>query len=556
MAPSGGGSSLQAAVADAVLAKYASLPKNGKPQAHEYTLLAGFATTDERHPDAPPKVVALGTGTKCLGGDKRCVNGMALADSHAEVLARRALVLYMYDEIARLCDAGREGALANPGVSIFQPGERSGETTLNDDGTVDWTRTRLWCSLRPGVAVHMYVSQSPCGDASIFETSLDGMNGAANPERSAIIRTNKRAKTAAHLGAGSTGAKLLTGDGDGETDAEFGVGAQMPGAARLKPGRGTPTSCMSCSDKMCKWNALGVQGELLAGILERPVRIASITVAAPTDAPDTDAHVTALRRAVFGRIEKPYNAGVGYAQTQLCLRKSDGNNLTKLAAPTLSSHEPPPPNLSSASGQRLGWVACGSSINWIADSRSVSGGGGSTEVTLGATGRKAGFNKKNMDSPKSASRLCRASLARRFIELAPRFAIDLARHGRIGDGVSDELNDGFFSKRLRYDELKAFGVDDWPSRSDLSNDAYRRLRSVLIRPQDVCGIGTKGDFVGPERGHAMYDSPLCEWVPKRPKWQTSQTGEQAKFTEETGFQFRWNRFPCDDAKPIDPAWEP
>ena len=544
MAPSGGGSSLQAAVADAVLQKYASLPKNGKPQAHEYTLLAGFATTDERHPDAPPKVVALGTGTKCLGGDKRCVNGMALADSHAEVLARRALVLYMYDEIARLCDAGREGALANPGVSIFQPGERSGETTLNDDGTVDWTRTRLWCSLRPGVAVHMYVSQSPCGDASIFETSLDGMNdGAANPERSAIIRTNKRAKTAANLGAGSTGAKLLTGDGDGETDAEFGVGAQMPGAARLKPGRGTPTSCMSCSDKMCKWNALGVQGELLAGILERPVRLASITVAAPTDAPDTDAHVTALRRAVFGRIEKPYNAGVGYAQTQLCLRKSDGNNLTKLAAPTLSSHEPPPPNLSSASGQRLGWVACGSSINWIAHSRSVAGGGGgSTEVTLGATGRLAGFNKKNVHSPKSASRLCRASLARRFIELAPRFAIDLSRR-RIGERVVSELTDGFFRevKTLRYDELKGCSDDNWSVRSELGNDAYRRLRSVLIRPQDSRGA-TIGDFLGPERGHAMYDSPLCEWVPKRPK--------------VTVDEFRWNRFRCEDAKPMDPAWEP
>ena len=544
MAPSGGGSSLQAAVADAVLAKYASLPKNGKPQAHEYTLLAGFATTDERHPDAPPKVVALGTGTKCLGGDKRCVNGMALADSHAEVLARRALVLYMYDEITRLCDAGREGALANPGVSIFQPGERSGETTtLNDDGTVDWTRTRLWCSLRPGVAVHMYVSQSPCGDASIFETSSDGMNGAANPERSAIIRTNKRAKTAANLGAGSTGAKLLTGDGDGETDAEFGVGAQMPGAARLKPGRGTPTSCMSCSDKMCKWNALGVQGELLAGILQCPVRLASITVAAPTDAPDTDAHIIALRRAVFGRIEKPYNAGVGYAQTQLCLRKSDGNNLTKLAAPTLSSHRPPPPNLSSASGQRLGWVACGSSINWIADSRSVSGGGGSTEVTLGATGRKAGFNKKNVDSPKSASRLCRASLARRFIELAPRLAINLARRRVVN--VPDEVSDGFFHNtkhsKLRYDQLKPYSDDNWPIRTELGNDAYRRLRRVLIRPQDSRG-DTKGDFLGPERGHAMYDSPLCEWVPKRPK--------------VTVDEFRWNRFRCEDAKPIDPAWEP
>ena len=39
MAPSGGGSSLQAAVADAVLQKYASLPKNGKPQAHELSLI-------------------------------------------------------------------------------------------------------------------------------------------------------------------------------------------------------------------------------------------------------------------------------------------------------------------------------------------------------------------------------------------------------------------------------------------------------------------------------------------------------------------------------------
>jgi hypothetical protein len=75
---------------------------------------------------------------------------------------------------------------------------------------------------------------------------------------------------------------------------------------------------------------------------------------------------------------------------------------------------------------------------------------------------------------------------------------------------------------------------------------------VLIRPQDSRG-DTKGEFLGPERGHAMYDSPLCEWVPKRPKWQTSQTGEQVKVTVN---DFRWNRFRCDDAKPMDPAWEP
>ena len=52
-------------VASAVLRRYASLGKNGKPQPGEYTLLAGFAVTDG---DGPPRVVAIGTGTKCLRG--------------------------------------------------------------------------------------------------------------------------------------------------------------------------------------------------------------------------------------------------------------------------------------------------------------------------------------------------------------------------------------------------------------------------------------------------------------------------------------------------------
>ena len=159
-------SSLPAAVADAVLSKYASLPKNGKPQTHEYTSLAGFALTDDLTPDAPPVVVALGTGTKCLGADRRCPEGLALADSHAEVLARRALVLYMYDEIDRLVAAGRTRALENPRVSIFRP-ERSEKTIVG--GAIARDRPRPWCSLRPGVRVHMYVSQSPCGDASIYK---------------------------------------------------------------------------------------------------------------------------------------------------------------------------------------------------------------------------------------------------------------------------------------------------------------------------------------------------------------------------------------------------
>jgi hypothetical protein len=62
---------LSEAVATAVLSRFNSLPKTGKPTAGEYTLLAGFAVSDEATPDVPPRVVALGTGTKCLPAARR-----------------------------------------------------------------------------------------------------------------------------------------------------------------------------------------------------------------------------------------------------------------------------------------------------------------------------------------------------------------------------------------------------------------------------------------------------------------------------------------------------
>ena len=99
-------------VADAVLQQYHSLPRTGKPQPNEHTVLAGFAVSfhapqgkaDSRagalgH-DAGEEMlstkavcgqhlrvvcVALGTGTKCVGARQSKEHLDVINDSHAEV---------------------------------------------------------------------------------------------------------------------------------------------------------------------------------------------------------------------------------------------------------------------------------------------------------------------------------------------------------------------------------------------------------------------------------------------------------------------------------------
>ena len=89
------------------------------------------------------EVVALGTGTKCINGEYLSDSGLAVNDCHGEVIARRALVRFLYSQLDLIAKGQGE-------VSIFER-KSNGKFTL-----------------KPGISFHLYISTAPCGDARVF----------------------------------------------------------------------------------------------------------------------------------------------------------------------------------------------------------------------------------------------------------------------------------------------------------------------------------------------------------------------------------------------------
>ncbi|TVU16647.1 hypothetical protein EJB05_40222 [Eragrostis curvula] len=122
------------AASSAALRHYRSLPKKGKPQGRESTVLAAFLLSTPHDP-RNPTVLSMATGTKCLGAARLSPRGDLVHDAHAEVIARRALLRHIYSEIGR--DTPPEWLVAS-----------------GDGG-----RWRL----RDGHSLHLYITQLPCG---------------------------------------------------------------------------------------------------------------------------------------------------------------------------------------------------------------------------------------------------------------------------------------------------------------------------------------------------------------------------------------------------------
>ena len=269
-------------------------------------------------------------------------NGLILKDSHAEVLARRGLMAVLWDEIKM--------ALQNSTIT-----QKCDDAVHPSQNLLDVTSERnklglLQFRLKSDLSLHMYISDSPCGDATIYE-----IKKLKEIEHKDDVRPTSRCCDSTsdapefETEINFTGAKIILSGNEGalctlptmfnqgnlssslssvitftnkhttessstnQSTSSITVGRehiQQLGALRLKSSRSNipahlRSTSMSCADKLVRWGFFGLQGSVLMAFIPDPICLSSVCVSKDPRSVDGDGagQLAALDRALRKRIE-------------------------------------------------------------------------------------------------------------------------------------------------------------------------------------------------------------------------------------------------------------
>ncbi|KAJ3169931.1 hypothetical protein HDU88_000573 [Geranomyces variabilis] len=323
-------------------------------------------------------------------------DGSCLHDSHAEVICRRSFMHYLYT----ILDAEQRGeTIKGKGPRILVPQEK-------DEG-----RYRV----ADGVSFHFYVSQSPCGDASMSALSMEQTSAEPN------IENKKRKFTPPPPTAATCAAAAATPPSGDPTALRGRQDYSALGRLRTKPARtdAETTRSMSCSDKLAKWCLLGLQGALLMQWIPTPIRISTLVVG-----PERYDEQS-IRRAVVDRAKsvavatEELSREIRVETTDVQFEFSVGALTQKLSGSNSSAKrakagpEEAATTTTPSPTNAVVLIPANAALAWDA----TRGPRGPAEVTV--SGRKQGAAKKGGEwSLKARSSLCRASFYARFLALS------------------------------------------------------------------------------------------------------------------------------------------
>ncbi|MEE6467186.1 hypothetical protein FKM82_007159, partial [Ascaphus truei] len=286
------------------------------------------------------KVIALSSGTKCINGEYLNDQGLVVNDCHAEIVVRRAFVHFLYTQLELHLSKQRSDWEHSIFIRLKEGGYR----------------------IKENIMFHLYVSTSPCGDARLnspYEITAD-LNRCKH-----IVR-----KFRGHLRT-----KIESGEGT--------IPIRSRTAVQMWDGvlSGEQLVTMSCTDKITRWNILGLQGALLSHFIE-PIYLHSIVVGSLH-------HTGHLSRVMSHRIE----------------------DIGHLPAPYRHNH-PLLSGVSNAEARQPG-KSPSFSVNWIVDSPDL-------EVINATTGKTECGN---------SSRLCKHMLYTRWAKLYEKLSTRISSHG-------------------------------------------------------------------------------------------------------------------------------